>query len=394
MQPPLLIVFSHLRWNFVYRRAPHLMSRLAGRWRVLFVEEPVHDSASPWLEEQWLDEHLRVLVPHQPLATTGLLDDDHLAVLQGLVAGHLRRTAQHVDVAWLCTPLALPLLQTVAPACVVYDCMDEWAACEGAPRQSRPREAALLERAALVLTGGPSLYESRRHRHAHVVCLPGAVDAAHYAPDRLQMDGLLAREAHTLQGGLGRPRLGYFGIIDRRLDMELVVQLADAHPEWQLVMVGPVVGIDPSGLPRRPNIHWLGLQPDARLPYLLAGWDLCLMPFVLNDSTRYISPTQTLEYMAGGKPVLSTPVHDVSWMYSDAVAIAPRGQAFVEACESLLAESPSERAQRALAMLATVSASSWERSAQAVHKLLLQALRDARERHGPPLLRRAVAAGA
>jgi len=378
MQPPLLMVFSHLRWSFVYQRPQHLLSRLAGRWRVIFVEEPVHDAGAAWLEEQWLDKQLTVLVPHTPLAAPGF-HDDQLPLLQTQLAGYLLRTQQRVDVAWLYTPMALPLVQTVRPLCAVYDCMDELSAFHNAPRQLGQRESALLKQAALVLTGGPSLYEARRAQHAHVVCLPSAVDAAHYAPERLQMQSTPARQAQQLQGSLPRPRLGFFGVIDERLDIELVAQLAGTHPEWTLVMVGPVLGIDAAELPQRPNIHWLGMQPYARLPYLLAGWDLCLMPFALNECTRFISPTKTLEYMAGGKPVVSTPVHDVVWMYSDAVVIAPSGLPFVEACETLLAEGPAARAQRELQMLSVVSASSWDRSAQAVHELLLQALADARE---------------
>jgi len=397
MQPPLLIAFSHARWGFVYQRPQHLLSRLAGQWQVIFVEEPVHDPGEPWLEERWLDKHLTVLVPHTPLKRPGF-NDDQIALLQPLLARHLRLAARRVDVAWLYTPMALPLAQSVRPTCVVYDCIDELSAVQRASDPPGRSESALLEQADLVLTAGPSLYEARRDQHSNVVCLPSAVDASHYAPERLQASGSIARQVQQLQGNLPRPRLGFFGVIDERFDAQLVAQLADAHSEWTLVMVGPVLRIDPASLPHRPNVHWLGMQPYARLPYLLAGWDLCLMPFALNESTRYISPAKTLEYMAGGKPVVCTPVRDVVWMYSDAVAVAPGGQPFIEACEALLAESPAARAQRELQMLAVVSASSWDRSAQAVHELMLQALARAREQpqHTPPAFdtpRRAVAGG-
>jgi glycosyltransferase involved in cell wall biosynthesis len=382
MQPPLLIAFSRTRWGFVYQRPQHLLSRLAGRWQVIFVEEPVHDPGEPWLEERWLDKHLTVLVPHTPLKSPGF-HDDQLALLQTLLAHYLRRTPRQVDVAWLYMSAALPLAQSLRPSAIVYDCMDEPSARQRTPHPPGQCEAALLKQVALVLTGGPSLYETRRDRHPNVVCLPSAVDARHYAPDRLNASGSLARQAQQLQGHLPRPRLGFFGVIDERLDVRLVAQLADAHPEWTLVMAGPVVGIDPASLPHRPNIHWLGIQPYMRLPYLLAGWDLCLMPFALNESTRHISPAKTLEYMAGGKPVVSTAVRDVVWMYSDAVTIAASGKAFVEACEALLAESPVARAQRELQMMALVSASSWDRSAQAVHELMLEALAQPKAREHP-----------
>lgn len=390
------MVFSHLRWGFVYQRPQHLLSRLSGRWRVIFVEEPVHDSGAPWLEEQWLDKHLTVLVPHTSAISPGF-HDDQLPALHTQIAGYLRRTGQTVDVAWLYTPMAQPLLHTVRPLCTVYDCMDDLSAFDDAPLQMGQRESLLLKQAALVLTGGPSLFEARRDQNAQVICLPSAVDAAHYAPDGLLAESTPARQAQLLQGSLPRPRLGFFGVIDERIDTELVAQLADAHPEWSLVMVGPVVKIDAAALPQRPNIHWLGMQPYAQLPYLLAGWDLCLMPFAMSRSTRFISPTKTLEYMAGGKPVVSTPVHDVVWMYSDTVVIAARGQPFIEACEAMLAEAPSARAQRQLQMLWVVSTNSWDRSAQAVHELLLQALAQARELQRSGLMaaspKRLVAAG-
>lgn len=382
MQPPLLMAFSQQRWSSGHQRAQHLLSRLAGRWRVLFVEAPVHATGTAWLEEQRRGPQLTVLVPHMPPAPPGL-PDEPLSLLRTQLDRYLLRTRQRVDVAWLDSPLALPVAQSVRAPCLVYDCMDPMTAGNGAPLQLHPHEAALLRQATLVLTGGPSLYEARRDQHAQVVCLPSAVDAGHYAPEQLQMHSAPACQVQLLQGGLPRPRLGFFGSIDERFDGELVAQIADAHPEWTLVMAGPLVGIDAGALPQRPNIHWLGPQPYARLPYLLAGWELCLMPFALNESTRYFSPSETLQYMAGGKPVLSTPVHDVAWLYSDAVAIAPRGQPFVEACEALLSEAPAARAQRELQMLSAVSASSWDRSAQAVHELLLPALADAREGQRP-----------
>jgi len=376
---PVLVVFSHLRWGFVFQRPQHLLSRLAGRWRVLFVEEPMHTDGPARLEARHHGPHLTVLVPHTPAAAPGF-HDDQLALLQPLIASYLDTEHLRVDVAWLYTPMALPLLQAVAPTCVVYDCMDELSAFKGAPRQLRQRESALLKQAALVMAGGPSLYEVRRDRHHNVHCIPSAVDAAHYSPARLQPGSTHDQQAQALQGALPRPRLGFFGVIDERLDLSLVSTVADAHPEWTVLMVGPVVKIDPAGLPQRPNIHWLGMQPYERLPYLLADWDLCLMPFALNEATQFISPTKTLEYMAGDKPVVSTPVRDVISLYGDAVSVAAGAQEFLRACERVLAETPAQRCQRAMTMATTVSMHSWDRSADTVHVLLTQALASSQAR--------------
>lgn len=377
MPPSVLLVFSHLRWSFVYQRPQHLLSRLAGRWRVIVVEEPVHCDGPAWLEVREMAPLLQVLVPHTPVHAPGF-HDDQLAALQTLLEARFDAEHQRVDVAWLYTPMALPLVDTVKPACVVYDCMDELSAFKDAPRQLRQRESALLKRAAVVLTGGPSLYEAKRGLHEQVVCLPSAVDSAHFDPTRLQAGNPEAAEAARLQGALPAPRLGYFGVIDERLDVGVVAAVADAHPDWSIVMAGPVVKIAEDSLPRRPNLHWLGMQPYERLPYLLAGWDVALMPFALNESTRFISPTKTLEYMAGGKPVVSTPIADVMALYGDTVSVASGTQAFVRACEALLAESADSMAQHRDAMARSVARFSWDRSADKVHALLDEALRVAR----------------
>jgi glycosyltransferase involved in cell wall biosynthesis len=373
MSPPVLLVLSHLRWGFVYQRPQHLLSRLAAHWRVLFVEEPVHGVGPPRLLVRDEGPGLSVLAPHTPVAAPGF-HDDQLAPLRHLLAQYLREQRLQVDLAWLYTPMALPLVEGTGARGLVYDCMDELSAFKDAPRQLRQRESALLKSASLVLTGGPSLFEAKRGLNPHVHCLPSAVDAAHFAPEGLQAGSEPDRQAAQLQGTLAQPRLGYYGVIDERLDLALVADVADAHPEWSVVMAGPVLKIDPATLPQRPNLHWLGMQPYGRLPYLLAGWNLCLMPFAINESTRFISPTKTLEYMAGGKPVVSTPVRDVIMLYGQAVAVAERGPEFIHACETLLNERGDARFQRASEMLNTVSTSSWDRTAESVQQLLSQAL--------------------
>jgi UDP-galactopyranose mutase len=368
-QPPDLVVFSHLRWGFVHQRPQHLLTRLAGRWRVFFVEEPVPTEGEPFIEARPQGPHLTVLVPHTPVVMPGF-HDDQLAVLQPLVSEWLAARQVHQPVVWLYTPMALPLAQPLNPACVVYDCMDELSAFKGAPRQLRQRETALMKRAAVVFTGGPSLFDAKRHLHPNVHCIPSSVDARHYAPASLVAGSEEDLAVQALQGGLPGPRLGYFGVIDERLDLSLVEQLADHDPGRQIVMVGPVVKIDPATLPRRPNLHWLGMQGYERLPYFLAGWDVALMPFALNEATRFISPTKTLEYMAGGKPVVSTAVKDVITLYGTAVEVSHSAPQFLQACEKLLAASPEEQAIRAHEMAVLVAASSWERSARSIDSLM------------------------
>jgi UDP-galactopyranose mutase len=380
-----LVVFSHLRWGFVYQRPQHLMARLAARgWRIRFIEEPVRSDGPPRLETHAPLPGVTVVVPHTPVAAPGF-HDDQIAALHPLLAQDLQQQRVRGGVAWLYTPMALPLLRTAQARAVVYDCMDELSAFKDAPRQLRQREAALMQQADLMFTGGPSLYAAKRGEHANVHCLPSAVDAEHFAPARLDTGSAEARLADRLQGHLPRPRLGFYGVIDERLDLDLVAHLADARPAWQVVMVGPVVKIDPQRLPQRPNLHWLGMQDYGTLPHLMAGWDLCLMPFAINASTRFISPTKTLEYMAGEKPVVSTPVHDVVQLYSGLVSVAPAGDAFVEACQALLNESPQARQRRAEAMLNTVFSRSWDHTVAAVHALLQRTCGELEFAHALPV---------
>ncbi|WP_280156058.1 glycosyltransferase [Piscinibacter sp. XHJ-5] len=370
---PTLIVFSHLRWDFVYQRPQHILSRLAKHFDVCFVEEPVATDGDPWVETSQAAPGVTLLRPHTPVAAPGF-HDDQLPVLKLLLSNHLRDRKIDDCIAWFYTPMALPMLSLLSPRAVVYDCMDELSAFKHAPPQLRQRELALMKVADLVFTGGPSLYEAKRRLHPRVVCLPSAVDTAHYAPGRAAAQADAVTQARRIHDGIGRPRLGFFGVIDERLDIDLVAAIADAEASWQVVMVGPVVKIDPTALPRRANIHWLGQQPYDVLPQLVADWDVCLLPFALNESTRYISPTKTLEYMAAHKPVVSTAVHDVVAMYGDVVGIGHGPQGFVDRCRAALAESAAQRGQRIERMNAVVAEHTWDRAVEQVRAALEQVL--------------------
>ena len=368
-----LIVFSHLRWGFVYQRPQHLLSRLSTHHEVYFVEEPIRDEGPARLEVVEKGQGLHVLVPRTPVEAVGF-HDDQLSVLKPLLADFLRERGIDDYLVWFYTPMALPLIAGLRPRAVVYDCMDELAAFKDAPRQLRQRETALMKIASVVFTGGPALYDAKRSLHPNVHCLPSSVDAVHYAPARLEATSADGQRAAALQLQIARPRLGFFGVIDERFDVGLLGELAAARPDWQFVMVGPVVKIDPARLPVRANVHWLGMQPYDLLPHLMAGWNVCLMPFALNESTRFISPTKTLEYLAGEKPVVSTRVHDVVTLYGSAVQVVDDTAAFIAACERALAETAPARAERIDRSMALVRRSSWDRAADTVRGLLESAL--------------------
>ncbi|MBA2964912.1 MULTISPECIES: glycosyltransferase [Ramlibacter] len=355
-----LIVFSHLRWNFVYQRPQHLLSRLARHWRVVFVEEPVVGEAEQRLEKFSPAEGVEVWRPHVSAAAPGF-HDEHISVLQKFVADAIR-TERITDYwIWFYTPMAVPLAAELQPRGIVYDCMDELTLFKNAPRQLVQRENVLFKEADLVFAGGPSLYNSKKGRHPSVHCFPSSVDARHFAQGEAE---------HPLQAALPRPRLGYCGVIDERINMELVEALATTHPDWQVVMVGPVVKIDPAGLPRHANIHWVGQQSYQDLPSFICGWDVCLMPFALNEATRFISPTKMLEYMACGRPSVSTSIRDVMEPYGHVVSIADTAADYVAACERILARTPEQRRAHALDLAQAIAQTSWDRTALAMATLI------------------------
>jgi UDP-galactopyranose mutase len=358
---PTIVVFSHLRWDFVFQRPQHLLSRLAQHHPVLFVEEPERDHGAPSMYQYSPAPDVTVCRARTPIHKGGF-HDDQIALLQPLLADLL--PAGERPIAWFYTPMALPLLQGMDPSLVVYDCMDELASFKNPPKQLLQRESALLNRADLVFAGGPSLYEAKRLRHANVHCFPSSVDVGHFGQARDRSLG------HPAQEALARPRLGFYGVIDERFDTQLVAALAAAHPEWQIVLAGPVIKIERGQLPQAPNIHYLGKQPYGALPQLLAGWDVCLLPFALNEATRFISPTKVLEYMAAELPVVSTPIADVAGPYGHVVAIAAGAQQFVAACEAALAQTPAQRADMVAAMRGIVASTSWDATARQMGALL------------------------
>ncbi len=366
MKQNTLIVFSHLRWDFVFQRPQHLMTRLAQHYQVLFVEEPVYLPGPTGLHQSFPAPNITVIQPHTDVDAPGF-HDSQIAPLQLLLATLVDEDER--PLVWFYTPMALPLLTSFQPLAVIYDCMDELSAFNHAPRQLQQRESALMSRADLVFTGGTGLYEAKKAKHPQVHCFPSSVDTVHFE------QALDRNNGHPLQSSLPSPRLGYYGVIDERMDLPLLAALADSHPEWQIIMVGPVVKIDPASLPQRENIHWFGQQPYDALPQFLAGWDVCLMPFALNASTRFISPTKVLEYMAAQLPIVSTAITDVERHYAGLVAIAYTPETFIQACENALRLAPEARETLAGQMRTRVAATSWDHTAEQMYKLMHQAMR-------------------
>ncbi|MEY2883209.1 MAG: hypothetical protein RL490_933, partial [Pseudomonadota bacterium] len=262
---------------------------------------------------------------------------------------------------WYYTPMAYAFGHRITADVVIFDKMDELSAFKFAPPQLHVLESLLMDSADVVFTGGASIHRASASRHANIHCFPSSIDAAHFGMART---GLLPDP--TDQADFPHPRIGYFGVIDERLDVDLVAAVAALRPDWQLVMLGPTAKIDPASLPQAPNIHWLGGKPYADLPAYLAHWDMGFMPFALNDATRFISPTKTPEFLAAGLSLVSTPIHDVVEPYGSQglVEIAATAAGIVAAGDRLLArraDAAAER-QRQVTADAFLSGGSWDRT--------------------------------
>jgi glycosyltransferase involved in cell wall biosynthesis len=345
-----VVCLSHLRWSFVFQRPQHLLSRCARERRVYFVEEPIFDGGPARLEVNKSEEGVHVVVPH--LSDEEANVDD---VQARLLREFLTRERVNDYVLWYYTPMAMAIAKELKPAAVVYDCMDQLSAFKNAPATLVERERQLFKIADVVFTGGVSLYEAKRREHSNVRAFPSSVDVAHFKKARYE------RSEPEDQRAIPGPRLGFFGVLDERMDLDLLSGVAAARPDWHLVLLGPVVKIDEADLPRAPNIHYLGMKSYSELPRYIAGWSVALLPFARNESTEFISPTKTPEYLAAGKPVVSTSIRDVVRPYQELelVRIADSTAAFVQACEEAMQESARHRLIKADAFL---SRQSWDRT--------------------------------
>jgi glycosyltransferase involved in cell wall biosynthesis len=369
-EPTTLICFSHLRWNFVFQRPQHLMSRFAREMNVIFWEEPVEigrrETAFLQVREAQDAPNVRVVVPHMP---EGMPADAREAALKRLLEAHLA-AARGPLVAWYYTPMMLTFSRDLVPDVTVYDAMDELSKFKFAPDHLLDLEQELIDRADIVFTGGSSLFEAKKDRHHNVHCFPSSVDRAHFCKSR-------ARQFEPGdQEDLPRPRLGFYGVIDERFDTALLDEVARVRPDWSFVMVGPVAKISEEDLPKRHNIHYLGAKTYEQLPGYLSGWDVALMPFAMNESTQFISPTKTPEYLAGGKPVVSTPVKDVVRHYGqlEGVRIAGTAQEFVAACEAALELSHHPESGWLAEADVVLSATSWDTTQARMAGLVAQLL--------------------
>lgn len=354
-----VICFSHLRWDFVFQRPQHLMTRFARHGRVFVIEEPVSSETEPHIDVSARGNNIFVCVPH---VSGGDLDK-----MPELVEKLVKDQGLDNYIAWFYTPMMLVWSSRLQPKAIVYDCMDQLSAFRNAPPELIDREQQLFAAADIVFTGGKSLYEAKREQHHSVHAFPSSIDVAHFSR------AMKVLEDVPEQADISGPRIGFVGVIDERTDIDLLASIADLRPDWNFIMVGPVVKISEEDLPRRQNIHYLGQRNYDQLPDILAGWDAAMMPFALNESTRYISPTKTPEYLAAGLAVVSTPITDVIDPYEGLglVHIAKTPQEFVSALQIAIEENGDDRRRSAGEFL---KQNSWDETFSRMNELIREAI--------------------
>jgi UDP-galactopyranose mutase len=355
-----LLCFSHLRWNFVFQRPQHLLSRCGRERRVFFIEEPMREGDISELRVTDTEHGVTVVTPFIPAYYTAQqLEDAQRALIQQFVSE--RQIREYV--AWYYTPMGLDWFNADAAVATVYDCMDELSMFKGASEKLKHRELDLFKQADLVFTGGMSLYQYKRQMHPNVYAFPSSVDSKHFSQARA------GKQDPADQAGIPHPRAGFFGVVDERFDIDLLAGVAELNPDLQLVIIGPVVKIDPAMLPRAKNIHYLGNKKYEELPAYLSGWDVAIMPFARNDATRFISPTKTPEYLAAGRPVVSTSIRDVVSPYGEKnyVRIADTPEDFSRACMEAINEDHDARIERVDPFLAQMS---WDSTWRSMSELI------------------------
>ncbi|GAA4755734.1 glycosyltransferase family 1 protein [Flavisolibacter ginsenosidimutans] len=360
-----LLCFSHLRWGFVFQRPNHLLSRFSKHQRVFFIEEPIFVNGDERTHIENYNDNLYVITPH---LKHGLSAEEVEKRLQKTITSLVLQMQIKRYFSWYYTPMALPFTEHLNPELVVYDCMDELSAFKFAPADITQREKQLFSKADVVFTGGHSIYEHKKDAHHNIHPFPSSIDKHHFGQARK------IKADPQDQSHIPHPRFGFFGVIDERFDIEMIDAVAKAKPDWHFVLLGPIVKIDPASLPHYDNIHYLGGKNYNELPSYIGGWDVAIIPFAMNESTRFISPTKTPEYLAAGKPVISTPIRDVVSPYGNngLVHIVRNAEEFIAAGETELAKKRKSVWQKKVDEF--LQGNSWDRTWSQMVRLIEQTL--------------------
>jgi len=379
-----IICFSHLTWDRnLFQRPQQLMLRFSKRFNVLYV--------SGYSCRQFFIDLFRRKKTHSYHVTDNLAVYSPFALppikkyssitirlnkilLSFLVKRRLKKLKFKDPILWIYHPRYIDAIGKFKEELIIYDCMDDFTSLlsdyEDRERNIKD-ERALLKKADMVFAGGYSIAELKRDSREHIHVFPSAVEIYHFKKarsDNLEMPDDITDIPH--------PILGYWGAIDERVDHELLKRLAMKHPEWSIVLLGPIVrhkAGDLSYLKEIKNIFWLGPKDYSLLPNYAKAFDVCLIPFVLSREGKFLSPTKTLEYLATGKPVVSTPITDVVRFYDGVVGIADGPDEFGMAVRRCMEEDNASMKQKRICFTENKS---WEDTAEKMEKLILDKIEE------------------
>ena len=362
-----LICLSHIKWNFVYQRPQHLLNRFAINNRVFVIEEPVYEAEFDYYDMSQPNPKANLWVVQLYVSKCETKEKTN-HVLKALLDSFIFSNNVSKYVLWYYSPMALDFTDHLSPELIVYDCMDELSAFKSPPKRIKETENELLSRADIVFTGGQSLYQAKKHLHHNIHAFPSSIDKLHFYKARN------GKQDPEDQASIPHPRFGFYGVIDERFNISLVDELSRLKPEWQFIFVGPFAKINQQKLPKSKNVHFLGRKKYEQLPGYLSGWDVAILPFELNESTKYISPTKTPEYLAGGKPVISTSITDVVNPYykNGLVHIADTAQEFIKEAEEIFSSNNKEEWIKKVDHF--LSGISWNRTWRKMSALIDEAL--------------------
>jgi UDP-galactopyranose mutase len=362
-----LLCFSHLRWNFVFQRPQHLLTRASENYNIFFIEEPVFHSTDKNYFNETIYNDVTVLTPM--ISSLAENAGDTNEIMEELIKDEINKRAVTKYISWYYTPMALEFTESLEPETIIYDCMDELSAFHGAPPGMIENERRLLEKADIVFTGGRSLFDAKKDKHKNAHLFPSSIDTHHFSTDNTQSEP-------QDQIKIKNPKIGFFGVVDERFDIKLLDTISQLKPDWNFIIIGPVVKISEDVLPRRENIFYLGQKDYADLPGYIHGWNAAIIPFAKNDSTKFISPTKVLEYLAAGKRVVSTSINDIVFPYSvnDIVKIADTPEEFISSLEACFKNENDPEWNKNVKIL--LSNTSWEKTWREMHALIERTLKN------------------
>lgn len=353
--PVCVVCISDLFWDEHWSSEQQIMSRLARRCRVLYVDRPVSilsfftGTSDASVGRQWLrwlgggmreeGPNLTVLTPAPllPLRYNPFVNRINSWIRRQSIKRALRKAGGDTPVLWIYAPDAGELVGTLGEGYSIYYCADDWGAGSqwwNSGRDIRAREMELAAKVDLVVGTSTNIVKrwKETHRNTLLVTNGGDVDSFKVARNpNLEIPEDLKK--------IPAPRIGYVGFVDARFDTSLYTRLAQARPDWNFVIVGPLMEkqVNLAQLKRLPNVHFLGPRTRGELPSYLKGFDVCTIPYICNKLAESIFPLKLFEYLAAGRPVVSTGLPELAG-YVNSLHVTHTPEEFENAIEKSLTD--------------------------------------------------------